>query len=276
MNRFFLVAALVLLVGVPASAGVVYESEVTDHEHSPGKTESIQTLVEGRRLKVGTAPGGRSSKSEMIYHGDRREMVVVDHARKSYFVMDREQIAAMASQVGEAMAQVDEVLKNVPEGQRAMVEKMMKQPMPQQVPKKPETDLRKTGERATHNGYPCLKYELWKDGRKDRELWVTDWKNVEGSDEVVALFVELGEFVRQMTDAFGTTGGKSGAPGGTGDNVFQHIKELKGFPVLTREFGDDGSLTGESILRSAKRQSLDPAAFEPPSGYKRQEMPGRR
>ena len=54
------------------------------------------------------------------------------------------------------------------------------------------------------------------------------------------------------------------------------MKELGGFPVVTSEFGEDGSLEGESALRSAKRQTIDPDAFEPPSGYKRQEMlPGR-
>jgi len=70
-----------------------------------------------------------------------------------------------------------------------------------------------------------------------------------------------------MAQSISATGGKSGAPGGTGDDVFQHIKDLNGFPVLTREFGDDGSLTGESVLRSAKRQSLYAAVFAPPSGY---------
>ena len=49
-----------------------------------------------------------------------------------------------------------------------------------------------------------------------------------------------------------------------------------GFPVVTRELGDDDSLEGESILRSARRQTLDPDAFEPPSGYKRREMFGGR
>lgn len=60
------------------------------------------------------------------------------------------------------------------------------------------------------------------------------------------------------------------------NNVFEHMKELGGFPVVTRDFADDGSLEGETALRSARRQTIDPDAFEPPSGYRRQEMFGGR
>ncbi len=73
--------------------------------------------------------------------------------------------------------------------------------------------------------------------------------------------------------SFSGTGLGSGVGGpSVDDNVFEHMKELGGFPVVTRDFGDGGSLEGETALRSAKRQTIDPDAFEPPSGYKRQEM----
>ena len=58
-------------------------------------------------------------------------------------------------------------------------------------------------------------------------------------------------------------------------NAFAEINQVDGFPVSTRSF-DNGRLTDESTFKSARRQTLDPAAFEPPSGYKRQSMgPGR-
>ena len=60
--------------------------------------------------------------------------------------------------------------------------------------------------------------------------------------------------------------------GGLSDNPYQHMAEIDGFPVVTREFGDDGSLEDESTLRSSQRRTLDPDAFEPPAGYKRRSM----
>ena len=268
----FLAFLCLLLAQAPAWAGVVYEIETTDHAQSPPKTESIQAAVEGRHLKMGIASGGEGKQGEMIFRGDRREMVVVDHDNRSYHQIDEAAMKQVAGQVSDVMAQMQEALKNVPADRRAMVEEMMKKNMPsgQAAPKRPKSELKKTGERATHNGYPCVKYEVFVDGRKARELWVTDWSNVEGGSDVVEAFEDMADFFREMMDSVPQIGGGSGSS--FGDEVFEHMKELGGFPVVTKEFGEDGSLEGESTLRSARRQTLDPDAFEPPSGYKRQEM----
>ena len=42
----------------------------------------------------------------MIYRGDRREMVVIEHGNESYFVMDRETMKAMSGQMSQAMKQM--------------------------------------------------------------------------------------------------------------------------------------------------------------------------
>jgi hypothetical protein len=41
--------------------------------------------------------------------------------------------------------------------------------------------------------------------------------------------------------------------------------------VLTQSF-EDGELIRERLLESMERRDLDPAAFEPPSGYRRTTM----
>lgn len=267
---------LALLVPVPLFAGVVYEIDVTDHEQSPPKTESIEMAAEGRHLKMGIGGGSNDRKGDMIFRGDRREMVVVDHDDKTYVVMDEEAIQGVAGQVNSAMGQMQEALKDVPADKRAMIEQMMKQKMPgqaAQAPKRPTSELKKTGERATHNGYPCVKYEVLHNGRKLRELWVTDWSNLEGSSDVSATFGDMADFFREMMDSFSSLGGGAGPMSfGGGDTFFEHMKDLGGFPVVTKEFDEDGSLEGEATLRSARRQTLDPDAFEPPSGYKRRQM----
>lgn len=257
-----------LLVSLPASAGVVYEIEVKDHGQSPPKSESVKTSFEGHWMKIETAGSGGSGRGEMIYRGDRREMVMIDHDGKSYYVIDEKTIKELAAQMNEAMAMMEQALVNVPESQRAMMEEMMKKKMPQmQTVERVKTELRKTNETAERNGYPCVRYEVLQNGIAVRELWVTDWKNVEGGAEVADLFYEMSEFFQEMLDSlpkFAETGGA--------DHAFEHMREMDGFPVVTRELRSDGSVDNESILRSASQQSLGPDAFEPPSGYKRQKM----
>ncbi len=275
MNPRTLLFLLALLLAAPLSAGVVYEIEVKDHEQSPPKTESIQAAVEGRHLKMGIASGGKGAQGEMIFRGDRREMVVVDHENRTYHKIDSAAIGQIAGQLSEAERMMQEALKNVPEDKRAMIEQMMKQKLPnaQAAPQRVKSELKKTSERADKNGYPCVKYEVLRGGRKIRELWVTDWSNVEGGSDMVGAFEAMADFFSELMDAMPKVGGQGGPE--FGDPAFEHMRELGGFPVVTREFDDvDGSLEGESFLRSAKRQTIDPDAFEPPSGYKRQEMFG--
>jgi hypothetical protein len=258
----------VLLSSISATAGVVYEIEVKDHDQSPPKKESIDAMVEGRNLKMGIASGGRDGSTEMIYRGDRREMVFVDHDKRTYTVIDEKTMKELAAQISDAMAMMEQALANVPESQRPMIEEMMKKKMPQvQTVERPKTELRKTGERAEHSGYPCVRYEVLRDGRAIRELWVTDWSNVEGGADVADAFYGMSEFFKEMLDSLPKFADSGGA-----DQAFEHMREMNGFPVVTRELDDDGSLDNESTLKSARRQTLDPDAFEPPSGYKRQEM----
>lgn len=272
MKNYWILSTLALLLTAPLYAGVVYEIEVKDHEQSPPKTESIQAAVEGRHLKMGIASKGMGSQGEMIFRGDRREMVVVDHEKRTYHLIDEAAVDQIAGQLSDANRMMQEALKNVPEDKRAMIEQMMKQKMPaaQAPAERPKSELKKTSERADKNGYPCVKYEVLRGGQKIRELWVTDWSNVEGGSDVVGAFEDMAGFFRELMDSMPSFGGQGGPD--FGDPAFEHMKELGGFPVVTREFGDDGSLEGETVLRSAKRQTIDPDAFEPPSGYKRQEI----
>lgn len=267
MNRIGSCLLTLALAAAPLAAGVIFEVVVTDHGQSSPRVDETQVAVEAKSLKMGIAAGERGQPGTLLYRADRREMVVVDHDDKSYMVIDEETVRQLGNQLNDQMA---EALKNVPEEQRAMVEKMMQERMPPQPLQQPLSEVRKTGERGNHVGYPCVKYEVLRDGRKVSEMWVTDWSNIEGGREAAAVFLEMAEFMSDMLSALPM----GGPHGGFGHSVFAQMKEFDGFPVVTRNFGDDGALDTDSILRSAQSRTLDPAEFEPPAGYKRRAMLG--
>ncbi|MDH3588503.1 MAG: DUF4412 domain-containing protein [Gammaproteobacteria bacterium] len=264
----------VSLVSSLALAGATFVLEGKDVTTSGSTVTEI--LIDGKNIKI-TESG---SSEDFIYNGQRRQMITVDHLEKRYMTMDVETAKEMyggmreqsASFGGEANRMMQEALKNVPADQRAMVEEMMKNKMPQgQMPQTSApsvSEVKKTKERAKKAGYPTVKYEIWQDGRKAQELWVTDWDNVKGGSDVQQSFEDMAAFSRELMEATG------GAAHGD-DSAFEYMKEINGFPVMTREFDDSGELRSEDILRSAEGRSIDPDDFEPPSGYKRQEMFGR-
>jgi hypothetical protein len=55
--------------------------------------------------------------------------------------------------------------------------------------------------------------------------------------------------------------------------LFGHMAELDGYPVLYRDFSPGGSLLRQTILTSARQEELSPEFFEPPKGYVLQELP---
>ena len=278
MKRLGITALLVLLSNTTAQAGVVFEVETTDHEQSPPRTQDIEINVEGRNLSIPiAAKDRRGSDGQMIFRGDRGEngeVVMVDHDNKSYFVMGDAAIKAISGQLGMVQQQMQEVLKNLPQEQRDVIEKMRKQGVGPgipfgQPPFRPKTEVKPTGERTNKGGYPAAKFEVLRGDAKVREFWTTDWDNIDGGEEAADAFRAMGAFFRAIMDSMATS------PGGDtfgANNPYADMNFETGFPVVMNEFGEDGSLENESTLRKTRRQRIDPDAFEPPSGYKRMSM----
>lgn len=270
--RKLTIALLLTFAAVPLSAGVVFQVETTVHDASPVRTFSSRVLAQGSRLSMSIAPDDSQKEGgRMHFDAEARQLTMQDDDRRVYYQMDEETLQGMLSMVSQARKMMEEAMAAVPEEQRREMERMMQQRgMPGAAPAQAsQTELRKTGETDKLAGYPCVRYDVVRDGAKVRELWVTDWGNVEGGREVAGAFEQMAEFFREFVESAASAGGPLAQ--GMGDNAFGYMKEIDGFPVVTREF-EGGSMTSESVLRSVSRESLDPAEFEPPAGYRRMSM----
>ena len=116
MKKRAIAVVLAALVSSPALAGVVYEIEVTDHSASPPRTNDTQMSTDGKSLKMDITSKSRGKRDTMVFHGGRREMVMIDHDKKSYMVIDEATMEKIGGQMKGMMAQYEEMLKNVPRG----------------------------------------------------------------------------------------------------------------------------------------------------------------
>ncbi|MEZ5318070.1 MAG: DUF4412 domain-containing protein [Vicinamibacterales bacterium] len=256
-----------------ANPGVVFEMEVKDLTRANAPVETSTIAVEGPNIKVSLATA--DGAQEIIFHGDTDEMVMVNHQSKTYTVMDPATLEQLAGQMGAAMAKMQEALKNVPESQRAMMEKMMKERMGAMgggAPAEPVT-MRNTGERGTQAGYAAVKWEAMRGSRRLRELWVAGWSSIDGAAEARPAFQKMAEFGKKLMD----TMAQSGLPMGNAmDEGMFDMNALNGFPVLTRELDEQGKATRETRLKSARQQAMAATDFQPPKDYRRQTLgPGR-
>ncbi len=279
--------ATFLLVAVSGSyswmpdTGVVYEIETTNHTGARSTDTTAISVLSPNLLKISTVEGKRgAARTDVVFRGDRREVIFVEHRERSYMVFDQK----MIDEVGEQLKEVKKMTENMnipkaaldrmPEEQRKKLEAMMGQGKPAGPPELPDLEYRNTGETATKQGYPCVKYEVLRDGTMVQELWLTNWDNVEGGQDVQVVFSEMASFFKEMMASIeNMLGGEGGGFFGGVTNPVDSFTELDGIPVVSREF-DNGELESESFLRSASRRTLDPADFEPPAGYKRRSMMG--
>jgi len=263
MKKALATLALVAIT-LPASAGALYEVE-SSYDGAP---THAGIAVDGLKMKMDVASGENDWNGYMLFDGDSREMIVVNNDDKTYFVIDEEQMKKLAETVNQAMASVEQALAALPESQRAKMEQMMKSRMPDMATPREPSELKKTGGSENVNDYDCQVYEVWRAGLLERQLCVTDWDNVAGGDEVADVFYAMGEFMSEMLDSLP----KMGSGGSLGDATYEHLKEMNGFPVRTREYDDNGMLVGQSNLISSQEADFDPAEFQPPKNYKRQDL----
>ena len=215
--------------------------------------------------------GGQADAGTMVFNGTRNEMTAIDHASKQYFVIDETALQGMASQMGDAMRQMQAALAELPPEQRAMAEQMMKQrmgAMGASMDEAPKPEIVRTGNDESVNGYDCEIYEVREGGQRTNELCVAAWSEIEGGDEFAGGMKRMAGFFEKMQETFAEAG--ANVMRGS-DNVLAHLEEMDGFPVRARTY-EDGALVDETAILSSESRSLDSTIFAPPADYRQQSM----
>lgn len=254
--------SLLVLVSGPALAGVVFEFELVDVSDPAAEPDRINTALDGERIRM-DVKGPRGANADMIFRGDRNEMLAVDHDTGTYVLIDEAAIAQISAQLSQLESQLKDMLKDVPPEQRAEVEGMLTQGQSSGDDGEPVTEIRPTGNSGEKNGYASREFELLRDGRHEKTFWVTDWDNIEGGREAAKAFESMADFVQELQDAMPDFA-KSPA---VGTNAYEHLEELGGFPVVTIDYATDGTVTGESHLKRSRIETLADSEFEAPASY---------
>lgn len=274
-HRCISVCLLGFVVTAPSFADSILEFQST--EFSQGQpivgTVQISTSGDNTRLEINSVSSAEAGG--MIFRGARDEMIILDHAQGSYMIIDQARMNAMASQVSQAMTQMQEALAAMPPEQRALAEQMMQRQFPtaapEQTPKKSPDIINDLGSHGEVAGIECQNYEVMRDGRKVRELCMSDWDDIAGGQETAEALKDVAGFFESMRQAFSGAGAMEVFD--RQQELFGHMNELDGYPILYRDFSASGALERQVILTSARQEDVSPGFFEPPQGYKLQELP---
>ncbi len=248
-----------------AQAGTVYKT--VERAADNGAIQSTTTLSasDGRLLAEQIDTGQSQPKDSMIFKDGG--MIAVDHSRKSYVVLDKAALQKLAGGMSQAMKQMEQAMAGMSAEQRAMMEKMMGNKMPGAAkPRQAPLEFRNTGKTEKVGEYTC---RLWEVRSGDQLRWqhcVVDFGEITGSEEMFAIMKDMGVMMKELMDAMDTPWLRESMNSG-----WEGLQSIDGYPVLTRTFRD-GKPVSEVVLESAQTAAVPPSSFDPPAGYKRQEM----
>ena len=269
-----LLIGLLTLAQSHLSAGVVFTLSTKDLKNPEG-SGLAQMYVDGKNLKMDFT-GATAGSGGMIFRGADKTMLMIDNKRKQYVEMDEATITKLSNQMNQAMAQMNEALKNVPPAQRAMMENMMKERMGALMPKAEEkipTTLVKGTKNKTIAGYETQHFIQKRGNQITNEFWIADWEALKEGKDVMGAFEDMSAFLNKMMDTI-SQGPFNFMDSMMEDNMFQQVEELGGFPVSSINY-ENGTPSRESTLESTEAKDLAKSTFAAPKGYKKQRIDGR-
>jgi len=236
-----------------AADGVLIVEKTT----TGGSTKTNQIQIEKERMRA------ESDTQTVVFDGTKQVLWLINDGRKSYSEMTKADVDRMGGQLNDAMAKMQEQLKNLPPEQRAQIEAMMKgrgMPMAGGA-QAPKTEYRKTGTDKV-GAWACDKYEGTRGGQKVTELCTVDPKVLGFAMSDFQVSKQLMEFFSKIVPQGADRMFAIGTPEEQG---------FSGVPVRRIAFSN-GQQQSVSEVTQATRQNFPASTFELPAGYQKEAL----
>lgn len=202
--------------------------------------------------------------SYVIYNAEANEFTVVMPQQQQYMVMNAEQLAKVKQLQLQAIARMEEQLKQLPEGQRAQMREMMSQMMPQLSQNKalPIRRYEDTGQTDRVHGFNCRVVHVFRDETLSGEQCVAPHQALGISDgdfeSLTAMFIFMADIAAQFS-------------GNVHEMSDLHMALDQGVPVRYKNL--QGELKRSGSMREVNNDELDPSLFIVPDNYQAQSLP---
>lgn len=249
----------------PVEAGVLMISVQESYVNLKGKIHS-KTYVERDRMRVEIK--GDNTDQTIIFREDKEVFWVIDNKEKTLMEMTKRDLQKIKEKMDEAMKMLEEQLKNMPPEQREMMEQMVKRQMPMKSTQR-KIVYKKVASGVKVNRWVCDKYEGYREGRKKKEIWTTDWKRLGLNPEDFKVMKAMGEFFGEFSQ------GAVSSLYEVGSEEWEKEQGYSGVPVKTIIYSD-GQIREKTELKEIQRQDFAASLFDLPQGLKKKEIPWNR
>lgn len=139
-------------------------------------------------------------------------------------------------------------------------------PMMQQAAGAAKTTYKKVAGDEKVNQWVCAKYEGYRDDKKVKEVWTTDWKSFGLTAETFALMKDLGEFFEDFAREMAVDYDR------VGSEEWEKAQGYSGIPIKTLHYSD-GQPHSATEITEVRQESLAATVFDLPDGLTKKELP---
>jgi hypothetical protein len=196
-------------------------------------------------------------------------MTMITDANQSYMELTKADLEAFAAQMSGAMAQMQDMMKNLPPEQRAKYEAMMKARGGGAAGAAPaaKPEFKKVGT-GTVGKWTCDKYEGYTNGQKTHEMCTVDPKALGLTPADFQVTRDMMEFFQ----AFQKLQPGGGQPSSQMFMLGAAQDGFSGIPVRSVTTTNGHTVTFE--ISDVSRQAFPESTFQVPAGYKKVDMTG--
>ena len=226
--------------------------------HNGGTPETSVSYVASDHIRMSQGDG-----NEMIVDLKKGEMTRIDTRKKTYYVVTRQDMDALAARVKEQMnspemQKAQEAMKNMPPDQRKQMDAMMGSAM--------TFHAEKTGVTRKVAGYKC-------------DEWLVTMGQMSRTEECLTTEVQYPalawEAYRDYAQKMQSSIAAMGPMAKSMTNAQEEFKKMKGFPLAHKTTVDvmgHKSVTSSEVTE-IKRGSIPASAWEVPAGYTKVDNP---
>lgn len=255
----------ILASSLSAGTGVVIVSTHTTTAKPEDKMIN-KTYVDSDRMRMeAQAMGGTQI---VIFRQDKGLFWVIDQKGKTYMEITKQDFQQMKAKMNEAKTAMDEQTKHLTPEQQQMLKKVMSgRGMPGTQPAGTvKTAYKKTAAGEKVNQWVCAKYEGYREDKKVKDVWTTDWKSLGLTPESFKVMKDLSEFFEDFAKDMASSFDKIGS------EEWEKEQGYTGIPVKTLSY-TDGKLRAATEVTEVKQESLPPTLFDLTPDLTKKELP---
>ncbi len=260
MRASFLSCSVLFFSFTPAMAGDL----LTYKEEGKG-AGYVRLHLDSGRMKAELSENGQDVKGTMIFKTQGNEALILDHKRKEYVALTKEEMKKLAGTMNSAMEKMKAAMSKLPPG----MQKMMKEKMGAmgQGKKEPvQIKKAKSGEKVGQ--WTADRYEVSSGKKLVSRVWTAPIGKV-GADP------ENFKSMKAMSEAFAEIGSEIGkvlGGGGAEAAQIELMNKMEGFPVKSVSVDSKGKDGRAYLLESVQKKTFNDSEFAVPSGFKKKNI----